>query len=198
MKIPIRPALLGLLLVPLAGGAASVKIPPEVLAGIEAKAAEVHPDSRSGQKRFVREQSVAFHSLREYENQQVPTNVISRIRINVATQHPYDFKRQLFFLNQQANLFLKFGLVTSQVLPPRVVDCEDLEWRLAVRGQPATYRGSIKPGSADIVYIEVRKGLELIGQNFAFPNPGGAWEVMVWGDHYIKRTHREKFHCEKY
>lgn len=198
MKSVIRLALSSLLLLPLAGAAAGTAIPRDVLAGIEARAAEVHPGSRSNQKRFVREQSDAYRSLQEYRNADVPRNVINRIRINVAANHPYDFMRQLFFLNQQANLFLKFGLLSAHVLPPEVVECEDLEWRLAVRGKPATYRGTIKPGSADIIYIEVRKGHDLIGQNFAFPNPGGAFEVMVWGDHFIKRSHRENFLCEKY
>lgn len=198
MKTFIRLTLLSLLAVPLAGKPADTAIPPDVLAGIKARAAEVHPDSRSSQHHFVREQSAAYRSLREYRNPKVPQKVIERIRVNVAVNHPHDFMRQLFFLNQQANLFLKFGLVSSHVLPPEVVECEDLEYRLAVRGQPATYRGTVKPGSADIIYVEVRKGHKLVGQNFGFPNPGGAWEVMVWGDHFIKRSHREKFLCEKY
>ena len=198
MKTLIRSTLLGLLILPLAGQAATPAIPPDVLAGIEARAAEVHPGNRSSQKRFVRDQSAAYRALQDYRNPQVPAKVIDRIRLNLTINHPHDFRRQLFFLNQQANLFLKFGLVASHVLPPVVVECEDLEWRLAVRGRPATYRGTIKPGSADIIYIEVRKGHNLIGQNFAFPNPGGAWEVMVWGDQLIRRNHREKFLCEKY
>lgn len=196
MKALIRLSLSGLLAV--ATAVAAEAIPQDVLAGLQARAAEAHPGNRDAQQRYIDEQSDAYRSISEFSNPKVPQQVVDRIRVNIAVNHPYDFTRQLYFLNQQTNLFLRFGLVSSHVLPPEVVECKDLEWRLAVRGQPATYRGTIKPGSADIIYIEVRKGHRLVGQNFAFPNPGGAWEVMVWGDHLIKRSHREKFYCEKY
>lgn len=196
MKALIRLFLAGLIVV--VGAAIAESIPQDVLAGLQARAAETHPGNHAEQQRYIREQSDAYRTIEAYSNPKVPAQVIDRIRVNVAVNHPFDFTRQLYFLNQQTNLFLRFGLVSSHVLPPRVVDCEELEWRLAVRGQPATYRGTVKPGTADIIYIEVRKGQRLVGQNFAFPNPGGAWEVMVWGDHLIKRSHREIFYCEKY
>jgi len=78
------------------------------------------------------------------------------------------------------------------------VECENLKWQLAVKGRPAIYRGTVKSGSVDVIYVEIRDNRGLIGQNFGFTNPGGSWEIMVWGDNYISTRHREKFYCEKY
>ncbi len=65
-------------------------------------------------------------------------------------------------------------------------------------GTPATYRGTVDPGSVDVIYVEVRGNRGLIGQNDGFTTPGGSWEVLVWGDHDIRREHEEKFACETY
>ena len=79
-----------------------------------------------------------------------------------------------------------------------VVKCEKLRWKLIEKGTPATYRGSIKAGSADYIEIEVRSSRRIIGQDTAFPNGGGNWEMYVYGDIDIRKQHKEKFYCHKY
>jgi len=77
-----------------------------------------------------------------------------------------------------------------------VVECQNLKWKLTEKGYPATYRGSVKPGSAKLLSIEIRNNKGIIGQTKAFPNPGGNWEATVWGDYKIKRRHKVKIYCQ--
>ena len=79
----------------------------------------------------------------------------------------------------------------------KVVDCVDLRWKLVKQGRPAIYRGSVKPGSAVHLQIEVRNKTRIIGQASAVPNGGGNWQMRVWGDYNIKKRHKERFYCHK-
>ena len=78
------------------------------------------------------------------------------------------------------------------------VKCEKLRWKIVQTGTPAIYRGSVKAGTADVIYIEVRKSNKVIGQSMGFPNPAGTWEIVVYGDRDIKKKYGEKFICAKY
>ena len=79
-----------------------------------------------------------------------------------------------------------------------LVKCENLRWKLVTKGTPATYRGSIKAGSADYIELEVRRRNKIIAQDSAYPNGGGNWEMLVYGDSNIIKSHKEKFYCHKY
>ncbi len=79
-----------------------------------------------------------------------------------------------------------------------VVKCQDLRWKLVTKGRPAIYRGYVKAGTVDVIHVEVRKSSGVIGQGMGFPNPGGNWEIYVYGDRNIKKSHREIFYCEKF
>lgn len=79
-----------------------------------------------------------------------------------------------------------------------VVKCQDLRWKLTAKGTPGIYRGYVKAGSVDVIHVEVRNSSRVIGQGMGFPNPGGNWEIYVYGDYNIKKSHREKFYCEKF
>lgn len=178
--------------------AASTEIPQNVMAKIKARAASEFPDDRTAQKDRVKAQSRAYREVQNYENKKIPSEVLVTIKTNIVQNYPYDFTSQLFFINQQANTYLRLGALSSRLFPSKIVECEDLKWKLTVKGRPAVYRGSVKPGTVDVIHIEVRNSRGLIGQNFGFPNPGGTWEVMIWGDSAIIKRHRETFYCEKY
>lgn len=89
--------------------------------------------SRSSQQRFVRDQSFACPALQDYPGPQVRAKVIDRIRLDLAVGHRHDFMCRLFFLNRQANLFVKFGSVSSQC-------CRSL----GIRATAARYPGHIE------------------------------------------------------
>ena len=178
--------------------AAEARIPAPVMKKIEARAASDFPGNKSAQKNTIKAQTNAYSRIENYGNKQVPALVLNKIKISTTQYYPYDYSAQLFFINQQVNSYLKLGVLSERLFPPKVVDCENLKWKLAVSGTPATYRGTVDPGTVDVIYVEVRSGRGLIGQNYGFTNPGGSWEVMVWGDYNIRRKHKEKFYCEKY
>ncbi|MGI9318660.1 MAG: hypothetical protein ACR2QW_15130 [bacterium] len=198
MKLFIIIISLSILLMPIPAFTVETPVPKNILGKIRAKAETDSPGNRSVQETQVKSQIEAYRKIQTYENKQVPVTVIDRIRVNMGLTHPYDYTTQLFFMNQQVNSYLKMGLMSSHLFAAKLVTCEDLKWKLAVKGKPAVYRGRVNPGTVDVIYVEVRNSRGLIGQNFGFPNPGGTWEVMVWGDYHIIKRHREKFLCEKY
>jgi len=178
--------------------AANAQIPEPVMNKITARAASDFPGNQSAQKESIKVQTAAYSRVKAYSNNEVPAIVLNKIKISTTQYYPFDYSAQLFFINQQVNSYLKLGVLSERLFPPKVVDCENLKWKLSVSGTPATYRGTVDPGSVDVIYVEVRSGRNLIGQNYGFTNPGGSWEVMVWGDYNIRRKHKEKFYCEKY
>ena len=178
--------------------AADARIPGPVMDKIKARAASAFPGNTAAQKATIKTQSDAYSRVEAYSNKEIPATVLNKIRVTTTQYYPFDYSAQLFFINQQVNSYLKLGVLSERLFPPKVVDCENLKWKLAVSGTPATYRGTVEPGTVDVIYVEVRGSRGLIGQNYGFTNPGGSWEVMVWGDHNIRRKHREKFYCEKY
>lgn len=178
--------------------AADATIPKQIMEKIKSKATIDFPGDRPAQNEAINTQTKAYNQVNKYSNKKVPVVVINQIRRNTTRYYPADYSAQLFFLNQQVNTYLKLGLVSERLFPPEIVECENLKWKLTVAGRPAVYRGSVESGSVDVIYVEVRSGRGLIGQNFGFTNPGGTWEIMVWGDYNIRKSHKEKFYCEKY
>ncbi len=90
-------------------------------------------------------------------------------------------------------------LITVFSFPAQAEKCQDLKWKLTERdGRYATYRGKIKPGSADVVHIELRNNRGIIAQDFGYPNPLGSWEINLYADRNVKRGHKESFVCESY
>ena len=178
--------------------AADARIPGPVMDKIKARAASDFPGNTAAQKATIKTQSEAYGRVENYSNKEIPAAVLNKIRVTTTQYYPFDYSAQLFFINQQVNSYLKLGVLSERLFPPKVVDCENLKWKLAVSGTPATYRGTVEPGTVDVIYVEVRGNRGLIGQNYGFTNPGGSWEIMVWGDYNIRRKHKEKFYCEKY
>jgi len=78
------------------------------------------------------------------------------------------------------------------------VDCPDLTWRLVKEGLPGVYRGHVKPGAVDVIYLELYNNSGVIGDGMGFPNPGGNWEITIYSDYHVKKRHREVFYCEQY
>ena len=91
---------------------------------------------------------------------------------------------------------LAVAAFSANALALDVVKCQNLRWKLIEKGTPATYRGSVKAGSAKVLDIEIRNSKGIIGQTKAFPNAGGNWQARVWGDYRIKRSHRVKIYCK--
>jgi hypothetical protein len=178
--------------------AADATIPKQIMEKIKTKATIDFPGNKSVQNEAINTQTEAYNQVKKYSNKKVPVVVINRIRRNTTRYYPSDYSAQLFFLNQQVNTYLKLGVISERLFPPKIVECENLKWKLTVKGRPAIYRGTVEPGTVDVIYVEVRSGRGLIGQNFGFTNPGGTWEIMVWGDYNIRKRHKEKFYCEKY
>ncbi len=93
--------------------------------------------------------------------------------------------------------FLVLTIVFS--FPAQAEKCLGLKWKLTERdGHYATYRGKITPGSADVVHIELRNNKGIIAQDFGYPNPLGSWEINLYADRKVKRSHKESFVCESY
>jgi hypothetical protein len=67
-----------------------------------------------------------------------------------------------------------------------------------VRNDKDRNKRTVKPDSGRVAAVEERNVKLFIGQGMGFPNPGGIWEIIVWGDYYIKNRDRLKFYCEKY
>jgi hypothetical protein len=198
MEIFILVIMLVISMLPVFVNAADAPIPKQIMEKIKAKAATDFPDDISTQKKVIKTQTAAYNHVKNYNNKKVPVVVLNTIKGNTAKYYPFDYSAQLFFINQQVNSYLKLGIISERLFPPKIVECENLKWRLTLAGKPAIYRGTVEPGTVDVIYVEVRSGRGLIGQNYGFPNPGGAWEVMVWGDYNIRKKHKEKFYCEKY
>ena len=178
--------------------AADATIPGLIREKINVKAATEFPEDKSAQNKAIKTQSEAYNQVEKYSNKKVPIAVINTIKRNTTRYYPYDYSTQLFYLNQQVNSYLRLGIISERFLPPKTVECDNLKWKLTLTGRPAIYRGTVEPGTVDVIYVEVRGSRGLIGQSYGFTNPGGAWEIMVWGDDNVRKKHREKFYCEKY
>lgn len=178
--------------------AADATIPKQIMEKIKTKAAIDFPEDKSAQNKAINTQTKAYNKVKKYSNKKVPITVINTIKRNTTRYYPYDYSTQLFYLNQQINSYLKLGIISERLFPPKTVECENLKWKLTLTGRPAIYRGTVEPGTVDVIYVVVRGSRGLIGQNYGFTNPGGTWEIMVWGDDNIRKKHREKFYCEKY
>ena len=228
MKIVVLAFLVSISIASKTPHAADVLIPQKTLAEVRANAARNFPDNHSAQKKVIKAQTTAYNKVKTYKNKKVPVHIVERIKIRTAQNYPLNYSTQLFFINQQVNSYLKLGLLSSPLFTAKNVKCENLRWKLSVRGTPAVYRGTVKSDAVDVVYVEVRgirKALRVwpgsvdvigvkdrnnrtvrtvkpgsvgmatieernvkgvIGQGMGFPNPGGTWEITVWGDYDIR------------
>ena len=196
MKIFLLVILLIIPMLSTSASSAGVSIPKEVQAKIKAKAATDFPGDHSKQREVIKTQSNAYNEVESYKNEDIPERELKKIKKDAARNHPVNYRTQLFVINLQVNSYIGLGLISSRSPGAGIVACEKLRWKLSRRGRPATYRGTLKAGSVDVIYVEVRNNAGLIGQGMGFPNPSGTWEIVVWGDYNIKNKHREWFYCE--
>lgn len=196
MKIFVLVILLSISMLTSSVTLAGVSIPNKTLTKIKAKAATDFPGDNSTQKQVIRDQTKAYSEVENYKNKNIPEEKLRKIKKDAARNHPVSYRTQLFVIHQQVNSYLGLGLISSRSPAAGVVECENLRWKLSRKGRPATYRGTLKAGSVDVIYVEVRNSAGLIGQGMGFPNPSGTWEIVVWGDYRIKNSHREWFYCE--
>ena len=57
------------------------------------------------------------------------------------------------------------------------------------------YTGRVKPGSADIIYIELWRNREMIGQTVTHVNPRGVFKARLIAEKKIRRSSRVVFSC---
>ncbi len=94
-------------------------------------------------------------------------------------------------------------VIIALIMMPNVtlaakVECSQLRWKLTETGRPGIYRGTVKPGSVDIIHIVMSNRKGVYGQAMGFPNPAGHWQIKVYGDYHVKKRHTERFYCEKF
>lgn len=179
---------------PTSAYATDALISKETLLIIEAKAAVDFPNDYSKQEDVIKAQTTAYAEIKNYKNENVPVKILENLKIKAARNFPLDYRFQLSIILQQVNSDLKLSRYSLHSIVTDIEKCEDLKWRLGNKGgQEYYYWGTLKPGSADVIYV-----VGLFGQNFGFPNPDGTWEITVWDDYKVENTRREKFACEKY
>ena len=193
IKVFLYGVLAGFAMLP-ASGYATDAIPKDVLEQIEAQAIWDFPDDIKMRKEEVRNQVAAYRRIRDYKHEKVPPEVLKTIKMQASLYAHYDYLNQLFLINKQVNSYIKMGILSSRSYISEMVDCKFLRWRLTVKGSPAIYRGTVKAGSADVIHVEVRSKDRIIAQDFGFPNPRGAWEIILWGDYKIAEKHKETFY----
>ena len=196
MKIFVFVILLSISMLSTSANSIEVAIPKEALAQIKAKASTDFPGNYLKQEEVIKIQASAYNDVKNYKNKNIPEEELKKIKKNAARNYPINYLTQLFFINQQVNTYISLGLISSRSSAAGIVECENLKWKLSRKGRPATYRGRLKAGSVDVIYVEVRNTAGLIGQGMGFPNPSGTWEIQVWGDYNIKSSHGERFYCE--
>ena len=115
--------------------AADARIPAPVMNKIKARAASAFPGNTAAQKETIKTQSAAYKRIENYSNKEIPAVVLNKIRVTTTQYYPFDYSAQLFFINQQVNSFLRLGVLSERLFPPKVVDCENLKWKLAAAGR---------------------------------------------------------------
>jgi len=180
----------------------NMNVPEAILENIKIKAAQDYPlDYRLQLSNIIR-QVYSYTKLGRLSRRsfaKAPAKLVERLKIKAAREFPLDYGFQLSIIMQQVNSELKLGQFSGHSYAPGIGKCEKLRWRAAGKGgQEVYYWGTLKPGSADVIYVVVKSNLGLIGQNFGFTNPDGTWEITNWGDYSVGVTRKENFYCEKY
>jgi hypothetical protein len=172
-------------------------VPVKILENLKIKAAQDFPlDYRIQLSNIIQQvySYITLGRLSRYSFAYAPAKLIEKLKIKAARNFPLDYRFQLSIILQQVNSDLKLSRYSLHSIVTDIEKCEDLKWRLGNKGgQEYYYWGTLKPGSADVIYV-----VGLFGQNFGFPNPDGTWEITVWDDYKVENTRREKFACEKY
>ncbi len=178
------------------------KVSAKLLEDIKIKAAQDFPlDYRIQLSNIIQQVNsyIKLDRLSRHSFANVPAKLIEKLKIKAAHDFPLDYRFQLSIIIQQVNSELMLGRYSMRFFAPGIVKCKNLRWTLGNKGGLEYYYwGTLKPGSADVIYVVVTSNLGLIGQNFGFPNPDGTWEVTIWGDYNVGNTRKEKFYCEKY
>ena len=178
------------------------KVPVKTLEELKKKVAQDYPLDYSFQLTNLIRQAYSYTKLGRLSRRsfvRAPEKLVERLKIKAAREFPLDYRFQLSIILQQVNSALKLGHFSGHSYAPDIEECEKLRWRVAGKGgQEYYYWGTLKPGSADVIYVVVKSDLGLIGQNFGFTNPDGSWEITNQGDYRVGVSREENFYCEKY
>ena len=177
-------------------------VPARLLEKLKIKAAQDFPlDYRIRLSNIIQQVNsyIKLGRLSRHSFTKVPPRLVEKLKIKAAQDFPLDYRFQLSIIINQVNSELRLGRYSMRLFAPGIVKCRSLRWRLGNKGGLEYYYwGTLKPGSADVIYVVVKSNLGLIGQNFGFPNPDGTWGITIWGDYNLGNTRKEKFYCEKY
>ena len=177
-------------------------VPVKIIEELKTKAAQDYPLDYRLQLSSINRQVYSYIKLGRLSRRsfvKVPHKLVEKLKIKAAREFPLDYRFQLSIIMQQVNSELKLGQFSGHSYAPGIGKCEKLRWRAAGKGdQEIYYWGTLKPGSADVIYVVVKSNLGLIGQNFGFTNPEGTWEITNWGDYSVGVTRKESFYCERY
>ena len=172
-------------------------VPVRILEKLKIKAAQDYPLDFRIQLSNIIQQAYSYiklDRLSRHSFTNAPDKLIEKLKIKAAQNYPLDYRFQLSIILQQVDSGLKLSRYSLHSIVTDIEKCEDLRWKLGNKGgQEYYYWGTLKPGSADVIYV-----VGLLGQNFGFPNPDGTWEITVWDDYKVGITYREKFYCDKF
>jgi len=177
-------------------------VPVKILEKLKIKATQDFPlDYRIQLTNIIQQvhSYIKLGRLSRHSFANAPPKLIEKLKIKAAQDFPLDYRFQLSIILQRVNSDIKLSRFSKHSIALGIELCKGLKRRLANKGgREYYYWGTVKPGSADVIYLIVKSNLGLIGQNFGFPNPDGTWEITIWGDYNVGSTRKENFYCEKF
>jgi len=82
------------------------QVPRHILDKISANAAKKYPDNDRLKQYTVEIQKKAYFKVKDYENDQLPSQELNLILRNAERQHPHDYGSQLLMITKEVKAYL--------------------------------------------------------------------------------------------
>ena len=82
------------------------QVPRHILDKISANAAKKYPDNDRLKQYTVEIQKKAYFKVKDYKNDQLPSQELNLIMRNAERQHPYDYGSQLLVITKEVKAYL--------------------------------------------------------------------------------------------
>ena len=132
-------------------------VPVRILEKLKINAAQDYPLDYRVQLSNIIQQAYSYIKLDQLSRHSftyAPDKLIEKLKIRAAQNYPLDYRFQLSIILQQVNSKLKLSRYSLNSIATDIEKCEDLKWRLGNKGgQEYYYWGTLKPGSADVIYV---------------------------------------------